>query len=142
MLIPLHQFICDTCGGAFNARDGWLEWLHQKNKTPRKYYGWRICCHAETCQRYRNDGGVSDAHLAAYSGTNGAAFALSFLGFGYPSMNGSDLACQIAEGAEATFIDMARRLTVPHYEEARLFFLDARENDDWDGYDEFCQMEQ
>ena len=46
-LIPLKQFICDTCGGIINSpEEGWLEWLLDVNTTPHTNYGFKIIHHS------------------------------------------------------------------------------------------------
>ena len=114
MLIPLNQFICDECGSLIvKSEDGWLEWFDDYETAVK---GFRIVHHSSVSPKGENGGDcyyprkakVSDGHLTHYMGIDGLAFLLSK--FDRDLEDPKELA------------EIIRRLHIPHYEEARLFF--------------------
>ena len=116
-LKPLHQFICDECEKLIEkVEDGWLEWLNPPDKP---VYGFRIVHVAGASPRFSQGGNcyysesseVSDNHLYYFAGADGLALLLSFF-----EMN-------LADPKELA--EIARRIHVPHYEEARPYLEKA-----------------
>lgn len=129
MLKPLSQWFCDTCGEVIqNPNEGWLEWIEPVGGPASDF---RIChhrpaspreegCYVHTNERYRSDG-----HLHWWAGDKAKLFLLKFLNGGelHAPQDGPPRIKSIAELAELT-----RRLTFPHYEEARRYWGQAAED--------------
>ena len=136
-LKPLQQWICDYCGKVISTpEDGSLEWLddqqhrahgfkiiHRLPASPRKLAREEGCCH------YRKHPDESKCGLKTYLGTNGLVHLLAFL----------DVASDDAENKGPwvrnmrEFVELFRRVQLPYYEEARLYWSDAEADDLFDG---------
>lgn len=131
-LKPLEQFICDYCGEVIEAPEhGWLEWLvdidagfaasdfyvvHHAMYSPRK---------PQHCYHHQHDARRHDLYLTQFLDGKGMARLLKFLDAGpyhEPDYNGP----RVADMRE--FVELMRRLTIPYYEEARLYW-DRAERD-------------
>jgi hypothetical protein len=131
-LEPLQQWICDTCGEIIAAPgDGYLEWVtddelhardfrivHHKPKSPRRG--------PEGCYRHGKDPGRQDMHLDEFVGADGLAHLLTLLDLG--QVDPDDSGPQVKSTRELA--EVIRRLHVPRYEEARLYWSEATQ----DGY--------
>lgn len=143
ILKPLEQWICDNCGEVIEAPEhGWLEWLsetiepyqqfgfkivHHQSHSPRKKYG--------SCYVYDRWSGPElqmDNYLDRFVGPNAISVLLAFVDRGrfidgnYPGPRVRNL----REWAE-----IVRRLTIPYYEEARLYLGEARYDEQIEGLD-------
>lgn len=137
MLEPLNQFICDYCDQIIQQPEqGWIEWL--MDRADRKKYGFKVVHHAaysplrtegernKNCYHYARHPGRMDDHLDHFL-NNRIANLLSFLDVGpylepeYSSPSVKDL---------REFVEIMRRLAIPYYEEARLYWSLAA----YDGY--------
>lgn len=135
---PLEQFICDTCHSLIEKpEDGWLEWLDDNTAGVHSF---RIVHHKPTCHQHTADRNVKDNHLNYFAGSENLPNLYKFLDPGYrynrdlqPVANG----LQIAE-----FTELLRRLTIPHYEEARLYFDQAEQDGLFDGANEVSPYKQ
>jgi hypothetical protein len=116
-LRPLEQFICDECENLIEkVEDGWLEWLSPPDKA---VHGFRIVHVAGASPRFKQGGNcyypdsyrASDNHLHYFAGADGLGLLLSFF-----EMN-------LADPKELA--EIARRIHVPHYEEARPYLEKA-----------------
>lgn len=131
MLTPLKQFICDECGDIINTpSEGYIEWEEGLDKDGKWFAkGFRIVHHfpaspykdsrREGCykyagSRYRHDidleGFLRTAHQQLYS----------FLNIGFFHDPYETRKCTITDFGE--FVDFAKRLTIPYYEEARQYW--------------------
>jgi hypothetical protein len=136
MLIPLKQFICDTCGEVIERpEDGWVEWISTYDEARRCYmkYGFRICHHSgisplsesnsEGCYFYSNEIGRSDMHLDNFIDENyKMAQILSFLDIGAyhdPNYEGTSVRNM------REYVEFVRRITIPYFEEARQYWEEA-----------------
>ncbi|MEG6549577.1 hypothetical protein V6C53_04975 [Desulfocurvibacter africanus] len=129
MLVPLQQWVCDSCGGIIEKpEDGWLEWLHKKEGLG--YHGFRIVHHASAspraphrnCYTYNDRRELlMDGHLHWYVGECGLPSLLSKLEIG--KYHSKEPLCMI--GDMRNYIDTMRRLLIPYYEEARLYLDEA-----------------
>ena len=136
MLIPLKQWICDSCGEIINsAEDGWVEWLSGK-ETFDSEYGFKIVHNNGSsplgkggCFHYREEECPSDLPLTHFMGDKGYVLLLSFLDWG-PYVKPEYEGPRVKDLRE--FIEFMRRLTVPYYEEARMFFKEALADGDLD----------
>lgn len=138
-LTPLAQWICDTCDGMIlSPGEGWLEWLeptdlqdhsfrivHHWTSSPRKDSG--------GCYQHQGDPDCRDAHLHELLGPQGLVYLLSFLDPG-PHHEPDYERPRI--GDMRNFIEVFRRLHIPHYEEARLYWDRAYRAGWFDGANE------
>ena len=120
---PLKEWICDTCGGVIQSPEqGWLEWL--KLEADNGSYlasGFRIVHHflyspnkksKEGC--YQHGPIAASMHLNEYTGADGLNYLLEML-------RGGGSGREIAVANLDEFIEIVRRLQIPHYEEARRY---------------------
>lgn len=133
MLKTLTQFICDTCGKIIKSpQEGWLEWI--RDSKTGKVHSFRIVHHQmasplknpEGCYQHGNVIGRSDDHLDHIL-ANPTAELLMHLDIGSyhnPSFSGPYVA------DFRNYVETFRRLTIPYYEEARLYWDKAIQ----DGY--------
>ncbi len=122
MLEPLKQWICDSCGQVIQSPDdGYVEWLVEGDDAPLNLqYGFKIIHSGEECSCYsEEDISLNDAPLESFMGNKGHLYLLSFIDVGA-------LLMREYKGARVKnlreFVEFMRRLTVPYYEEARLYF--------------------
>lgn len=139
MMEPLKQFICDECGEIIEIpEEGFVEWTREMVAGKLYTSGFRIVhnkfyspykqTRAHGCYKYNDHPGRSDTHLEHLLEMP-QQYLLSFLDLGqFHDIDGNS--CSIKDFRE--YADFARRLTVPYYEEARLYFDDAMS----DGYSE------
>lgn len=136
MLKPLTQFICDTCGEVINQpSEGWIEWLAWMNDAENKFeaHSFKIVHHHAYSPLvnntnngcYQHDDAIAGCaeHLHQFIDENyKTANLLMFLDAGpydEPNYNGP-MAKHLRE-----YIEFVRRLTIPYYEEARLYWNEA-----------------
>lgn len=135
-LRPGEQWICDTCGETIlSAKEGWLEWLHTDDERELSY-GFRIVHHiiaspnnpnrcgrpglrAESCYKYDGTGRDRTAHLDHIVALDGIAFLLGLIDGG-PHFDGVYKGPRVKNLRE--WVELFRRLAVPYYEEARLYW--------------------
>jgi hypothetical protein len=131
LLKPLEQFVCDTCGEIIHSPDeGYVEWIEDLQDRPAR--GFRIVHHARKsprspggkCYQYEQVEGRSDLSLRDFVGPRGVVTLLAFIDAGEIDPNYSGP--QVRDLREWT--ELARRLLIPYYEEARLHWGDARES--------------
>jgi hypothetical protein len=148
MLRPLEQWICDTCHELIEKpRDGYLEWLsgggggdiwtihgfrivHHSPRSPRQPDG--------NCYRYTRHPDRQDLDLDVFVGPDGLGRLLSWLALA-PGQEGPSS----HPDNPGELVELIRRLHLPHYEEARLYFNEARGDgflDDGDPADWFRQQ--
>jgi len=132
MLIPLIQFYCDECGEIIDSpKDGFVEWLEiTDEKTEKKTVnGFRIV-HRKTqsplkaikhdgCYKYGNNDNRMDNELS-YILENSHQFIFSYLDLGFIHDSNGEIGSLIVD--YKSFVDFAKRLTIPYYEEARKYF--------------------
>ena len=122
-LIPLQQWICDGCGDRISSIDeGYLEWIDDENGRAHSFYIFhnRKQPGFPTCSHYRGRKLLEkDLPLDGFTGSIGLARLLSFIDKGplhdpeYSGPRVSDL---------REFTEIFRRLMLPHYEEARMYW--------------------
>lgn len=126
-MTPLKQWICDSCGLVIEEpEDGWLEWYRELDT--EKETGFRIVHHKKICmynaqQQYNERKSVMDMHLDNYVGSDGLVKLLTILE--YHSLKD-----------KRDVVEIIRRLHVPHYEEARQYWLQAKADGYFDGANE------
>lgn len=127
MLKPLQQFICDECGEIIEDLDsGFVEWI----KDSESVYGFRIVhntkaspYHTRTgCFKYTDYKGRSDIPLKHYMRlAHQELYALLDIGDALDPHN--TFKTKVKDFRE--YIDFAKRITIPYYEEARLYLNEA-----------------
>ncbi|MFC1972063.1 hypothetical protein ACFLVE_01490 [Chloroflexota bacterium] len=126
-LIPLKQWICDSCGGIIEKpEDGWLEWYSKESVESN----FRIVHHNRSCMYddlRKHNILVSDLNLTDVIGTHGLANSLFRIEL---SEKGVDKIQDLKE-----FVEILRRLHVPYWEEARLYWDRALKEGFHDGCD-------
>lgn len=137
MLEPLKQFICDDCGQIIaKPEDGYVEWITENTKDGRCLrYGFRIVhaawtsprkCIKEGCYKYGNEYGRSDMGLEWFI-KDGISEMFSMLSPKLPWKYVEHEKCGIVDFYE--FREFYSRLIIPYYEEARLYFGKALDDD-------------
>ena len=136
MLIPLKQWICDTCAEVIESPEhGWLEWRQDENG---KASDFNIVHHIEHSPRKLGGGdcypfrGLS-SHLDRYVGENGLPHLLCLLD--------EDIHINLVNEHDSypdvkyikQWMELVRRLQVQYYEEARQYFDRASEDGYFDG---------
>lgn len=142
-LEPLHQWICDECEELIaEPRHGYLEWLAVEEDR-FKAHGFRIVHHSPrsprrpdgNCYRYKSHRGRRDMSLDTYIGSNGVPGLLMLLDPGprhLPEFTGPGVR-DVRE-----WVELFRRLHIPYYEEARLYWDRAEKDGYFDGANELC----
>lgn len=135
MLIPLKQWICDTCGEIIELPEhGWLEWRQDER---HKAFDFKIVHHVTYSPRgphgncYQSN--ELHNHLTRFVGEDGLPHLLCLLDEGVHIGLGPDChSCpQVKDIGE--WMELIRRLQVPYYEEARQYFDGACEDGHFDG---------
>lgn len=125
MLRPLEQWICDSCGEVIHKpEEGWVEWVEGSDNLCRDF---RICHHKvyspfenqDGCYKHSSELGRCDLHLDQILGEYLMPFLLKFLG-GAQLHEYEPRESRI--GDMTSFVDFSRRLTIPHYEQARQYW--------------------
>lgn len=131
MLNPLEQFICDSCGQVMGLDDGCLAWLQGAGQ---KATGFRIVHNRIGCHYPPHTQNLSDLPLRNVAGVNGMAQLYALLDIGpYHDPHGQ---CVLQVANIREYMEVLRRLTLPFYEEARLYWNDAQSDGYFDGANE------
>lgn len=154
MLVPLQQWICDTCGGVIQRpNEGFIEWQRVEraaNGIEWAAQDFRIVHHAAFsprrpadrsrpnpmrrgthCYQHEDAPRRADLHLDDVTGEHAQPFLLSLIDAG-PDFYGQPTANGVADLQE--WIELARRLSTPYYEEARRYLPDAFSSGRFEGY--------
>ena len=138
MLKPLNEFICDRCGVIIERpEDGCVEWLNGIDERGKPFAkGFKIVhsSHASPlkgmlgCYHHAMSGQGNDLPLDVFMKyTHQQLF--SFLSLG-PILDPEGISrSQISDYNE--FADFFRRLTIPYYEEARHYFVEASQDSEF-----------
>lgn len=132
-MTPFEQFICDSCGEMIESTDdGWVEWISDDDL---KAHSFRIVHRDQKCQydSYRVRG-LSDDHLTEFLGPNRLANLYRFIDLG-PIHDPKGLRSPKARNLRE-YMEIVRRLTIPHYEEARLYWDKAKQDGFFEGANE------
>ena len=130
-LSPLKQWFCDSCGEVIeDPEDGWFEWHSAKDHTISSF---RIVHHRLSCmynQAALTKQGimVADHHLSVLLGSNGLADWLFRI-----ELSEKGKAGKIKDLVE--LVEILRRLHIPYWEEARLYWDRAYRDNFHDGCD-------
>lgn len=130
-LKPLEQWICDTCGQVIESpADGYLEIARDENGliSDMCIVHQRSTSPIGNC--YRDY--IGSLPLTEVTGQDGLAYMLSLID---PGENFCEYRPRISNMRKV--IDIFRRLHLPYYEEARLYWAEAQSENYWDGANEF-----
>lgn len=122
-LLPLKQWVCDTCGEVIKTpEDGWVEF---QPDSEHKYVGFSIVHHKLASPNNESRNGcycqTEGMHLNEYLGVSGLSKLLVFMDVGsYHSP-----VFQAPTKNIRNWVEFTRRLQVPYYEEARLYWEKA-----------------
>jgi hypothetical protein len=140
MLKPLENWFCDSCNQVIaDPGDGWVEWFVDD---AGKNFGFKILhtgvasplCRAG-CYYYAHDRHTREGFLIDFLGVRGLVQLYRFLDVGpYHSRNYK--APDIPINEIRSFVEFWRRLTIPFYEEARLYWDVADGDGFFDGMNE------
>ncbi|MCD7975689.1 MAG: hypothetical protein LUG51_00500 [Tannerellaceae bacterium] len=145
MLEVFKQYVCDECGALIESpSQGLLEWRNKLDSNGKTIAtGFRIVHHIvvsplrgvrpEGCYRYAPDSPDSECRPLSSILPVATPFLMAFLHPGCFHSASRD-SCRIKDFNE--FADLVRRLTIPYYEEARIYFEEALE----DGFN-YCDKE-
>ena len=130
-LTPLKQWICDSCGEIIEKpEEGWFEWYEDKKTSLGT--GFRIVHHRNSCMYddsmlNHQDKTTLDLNLKDVIGTDGLANSLFRI-----ELSEKDI-YTLAD--LKGFIEILRRLHIPYWEEARLYWDKAYRDGFHDGCD-------
>ena len=141
MLKPLTQFYCDCCGSIIKEpSQGRVEWLWVFDQVKADYIAkeHRIIHDAGysphprmNCYNLYGNGKIADAPLTKFlDAQTGMAELLSFIDPG-PKEEPKYTGPGVKDLRE--YLEFMRRLTIPHYEEARLYWPQAIRDNFFDG---------
>ena len=126
---PFKHFVCDVCGREINTEDGMLQWLQKPAETAdaspseEELVSIHICCRHSSCygnyesRARREDLHEQWVHLEDLAGPEDLDELFSF-----------PLERKISQNTYVGFLEILRRLEIPHYEEARKYFSRANED--------------
>jgi hypothetical protein len=129
-LKPLEQFICDYCHEVINnVEEGWVEWLTEITENGFRNYGFKIVHHAlystrgarGHCYHYEDNPKRSDHYLHQFIQQHRLLRFLDEGPYHEPDYKGPSVE-NLRE-----YVELLRRLTIPYYEEARLYWHEAME---------------
>lgn len=124
MNTPLTQWHCDVCGEPIkNVKDGYVVWDTDSQGRTTVI---RII-HQSDCD---DDSLPNSAALEDFLGPNGLSRLLSLVSAG-PIINNGVHRYEKGFADMDVFVDLVRRLQIPHYEEARRKFSDPELRSDY-----------
>lgn len=139
-VIPLKQWICDSCGKIIKKpKDGWYEWYSEwySDSETTLHTGFRIVHHHPDCmyddkalhQQNRSEHSLPLSYVVGSAGRSA--------GFGYflfsIVLTEKKEVYKLADIEE--YIEIIRRLYLPYWEEARLYWDNALKYGFHDGCD-------
>lgn len=135
MLEPLKQFYCDECGEIIESpKDGFVEWLQIYDEETGKITvsGFRIIHRSvkspfistskEGCYKYGDNDYRMDNELT-HTLKLSHQLIYSYLDLGFVHDAEGKIGSRVVD--YKSFVDFAKRLTIPYYEEARKYFTNA-----------------
>lgn len=123
---PFSKYVCDVCGKEINLEDAMLQWLQRPTEESKLHpfleelEAIHICCNRKPCDSGYEQRAIRERlheqwdHLATFVGTDGIDSLLTF-----------PLERRISKAVQQDFLEIERRLMIPHYEEARQYFSSA-----------------
>jgi len=151
MLKPLEQYYCDTCGEIIESVDeGYVEWISgnedpENNKSKYSIHSFRIIHDGSIsplkpkdrngCFKFNRTYGQSSVSLNTFFNPDTKYLYLNYMlhpgKFSYPDLD-QTLVRSITE-----YVEFIKRLTIPYYEQGRLFFQKALEDELIERTDEY-----
>jgi hypothetical protein len=128
MLKPLTQFYCDKCGVLIEDLDNAsLEWLSYEHPIHNRHFykEFRICHNEIRCMKHAKTSKGEGGRLSDYLDEHGYIQLLDRLDRGQevdPEYHG------LAIEDFREYVLLIKRLTIPHYEEARHYWQEALED--------------
>ena len=128
-LTPLRQWVCDSCGKVIDKpENGWCEWYTERDISFD--IGFRIVHHTESCMyddrtMKQRKLITKDFNLTDGLGAGGLGHFLHMIELSEKGFHNKVDIVQLVE--------MMRRLYIPYYEEARLYWNDALRDSFHDG---------
>ncbi|HET7000504.1 MAG TPA: hypothetical protein VFI33_04320 [Puia sp.] len=138
MLKPLEQFYCDTCDMLIEkVDDGAVEWK-DKSEAPEGRHlsgSFRICHNTKTknCYQPERTGYNNNSALSKFLGEEGYIQLLDFIDRG-SRIDKNYSGTRISDMRE--YVEFVKRLTIPHYEEARHYWDEAQQDGFFDNIGE------
>ena len=121
---PFTEFKCDVCGKTIKAEDAMLQWLQRKKDDadpfPMTLVDIHICCNRKPCDGIYERRQITEGLIEQWDHLNrfiGPDYLDELLTFPTERI--------IPEEKKLDFLEIMRRLTIPHYEEARQYFSNA-----------------
>lgn len=127
---PLKEWVCDKCHDLVDIKGGWVEWVNDDGKRN----SFHIVHKASKCFHHTNAPGRQDMHLDAFLGIEGLQHFLAMLDVG-PIIDPKN-SYPVLTPDMRSFVDTVRRLHIPYYEEARLYFQDEFSHGEFGGVNE------
>lgn len=146
MLEPLSEYICDNCNEIINnPSEGILEWVSERSDN-KSFVNrdFKILHHnahspirdqnGRGCTIHRDTRGLSDVGLNELLNENsGMSYLLTLIDPGAIHLPNYE---NILVNNVRVYIDLVRRLTIPNYENARLYWTNAINDNFFDGDNE------
>ena len=134
-LTPLKQWICDSCGEIIKKpEDGWFEWylegINGHRKGLRIVHNNKSCMYDDSILKEQNRT-PADSNLTDFLGSVGFGHLLYWL-----ELSETRNIYKIADIKE--FIEIIRRLYLPYWEEARLYWDTSLQ----DGFHDGCSFDE
>lgn len=138
-LVPLNQWICDTCNKKINTPDeGWVEWVSFGGEIPpQEFY---IVHNDQFCYRHSRRRGRKDMHLEYFLGPDGLMKLMSLYDPGAHNYS-SNLEIVLPKDM-LEWNEIVRRLQIPYYEEARHLWRIVQSEGEFDGVNEYLPYTQ
>jgi|GEM_PF-4285699 len=123
------NYVCDVCGKEIDVEDAMLQWLQKPIDDSKsdlfleELEAIHICCNRKPCDRDYEQRALREQlheqwnHLDTFVGVDGIDRLLTF-----------PMERKIPEKIQQDFLEIQRRLMIPHYEEARQFFPCAQQD--------------
>lgn len=125
-MVALEEWVCDTCGNTLTEKEGILEWLEPEDGP----HSFRIVHTRKKCLAQHQN--RRDIHLGACLGPRGVGSLLAIVDPGRlldPEGDYKKAAREIR-----SYADIFRRLQLPYYEEARLYFSQLLADEGYESY--------
>lgn len=124
-LKPLKEWYCDKCGEIVTEEEGYIEWFSESAAKGRPQASEFKIVHNKSQCKIHSDKLQNTLPITSFLGPDGLVRLFSFLDIG-PIVDKENSGSKIKNMRE--FVELMRRLHIPHYEEAR-FNLENAFND-------------
>lgn len=131
-MIPLKQWICDTCGELIPLPEaGYVEWLDDGAELGARdfyvvHHGPASPKHPQGhCYQHEDHKDRRDLPVDRFLGDAGLSYLLSFLDHG-KEFDPKGKHPPRVKGGNREWVELVRRLHLPYFEEARQYFNEAK----------------